>query len=59
MTNFFDLTGKNALIVGGAGGLGKLVAQAFAEAGANVCIASRTDCGIPSGFVLTEKSIVT
>lgn len=43
MANLFDLTGKNALIVGGAGGLGKLVAQAFAEAGANVAIASRTE----------------
>lgn len=39
----FDLTGKNAIIIGGAGGLGKLVAQAFAEAGANVAIASRTE----------------
>ena len=39
----FDLTGKNAMIVGGAGGLGKLVAQAFAEAGAKVAIASRTE----------------
>ena len=42
-TKLFDLTGKNAMIVGGAGGLGKLVAQAFAENGANVCIASRTE----------------
>ena len=41
--NLFDLTGKNAMIVGGAGGLGKLVAQAFAEAGAQVAIASRTE----------------
>lgn len=39
----FDLSGKNAMVVGGAGGLGKLVAQALAEAGANVCIASRTE----------------
>ena len=39
----FDLTGKNAMVVGGAGGLGKLVAQALAENGANVCIASRTE----------------
>ena len=42
-TKLFDLSGKNAMIVGGAGGLGKLVAQAFAEAGAGVCIASRTE----------------
>ena len=41
MTNYFDLTGKNAIIFGGAGGLGKLVAKAYAEAGANVAIASR------------------
>ena len=41
MSNYFDLTGKNAIIFGGAGGLGKLVAKAYAEAGANVAIASR------------------
>ena len=39
--NFFDLSGKNAIIFGGAGGLGKLVAEEFANAGANVAIASR------------------
>ncbi|MBQ4369366.1 MAG: SDR family oxidoreductase [Oscillospiraceae bacterium] len=39
--NFFDLTGKNAIIIGGAGGLGQLVAREFALAGANVCISSR------------------
>ena len=32
-SKLFDLTGKNAMIVGGAGGLGKLVAEAFAVAG--------------------------
>ncbi len=39
--NYFDLTGKNAIIFGGAGGLGVLIAKAYAEAGANVAIASR------------------
>ena len=39
--NLFDLTGKNAIIFGGAGGLGKLIAQEYANAGANVAIASR------------------
>ena len=43
MANYFDLTGKNAIIIGGAGGLGQLIAKAFAEAGANVAIASRTE----------------
>ena len=41
MKNYFDLTGKNAMIFGGAGGLGKLIAKAYAEAGASVAIASR------------------
>ena len=37
----FDLSGKNAIIFGGAGGLGQLVAEALAQCGANVAIASR------------------
>ncbi len=37
----FDLTGKNAVVVGGAGGLGQAIAQGLAEAGAKVAIASR------------------
>ena len=32
----FDLSGKNAIIFGGAGGLGQLVAEAFAQCGANL-----------------------
>jgi gluconate 5-dehydrogenase len=43
MANYFDLTGKKAIIIGGAGGLGQLVARAYAEAGADVAIASRTE----------------
>lgn len=39
----FDLTGKNAIIFGGAGGLGVLIAKTYAEAGANVAIASRSE----------------
>lgn len=37
----FDLTGKNALVIGGAGGIGQAIAQGLAEAGARVGIASR------------------
>ena len=37
----FDLSGKRALITGGGRGLGREMAQAFAEHGADVIIASR------------------
>ncbi|MFM8271235.1 MAG: SDR family NAD(P)-dependent oxidoreductase, partial [Gemmata sp.] len=37
----FDLTGRVALVTGGNKGLGKAMARGFAEAGADVVIASR------------------
>ncbi len=40
--DLFRLDGRRALITGGAKGLGRMMAQAFAEAGAEVVIASRT-----------------
>ena len=42
-TNLFDLSGKNAVVVGGAGGIGQSLAQGLAEAGANVAISSRKE----------------
>ena len=39
--NLFDLTGKIALVTGGSRGLGREMVRAFAEAGADVVIASR------------------
>ena len=41
MSGRFDLTGKVALVTGGSRGLGKEMVLAFAEAGADVVIASR------------------
>ena len=38
----FDLEGRRALVTGGARGLGRTMAQALAEAGSEVAIASRT-----------------
>ena len=37
----FRLDGKPAIITGGAGGLGRSMVRQYAEAGANVVVASR------------------
>jgi gluconate 5-dehydrogenase len=42
MTKLFSLDGKNAVVIGGAGGIGQAIAQGLAEAGAKVAIASRS-----------------
>lgn len=39
--SLFDLAGRNVVVTGGSRGLGRAMVQAFAEAGANVVIASR------------------
>lgn len=41
--NFFDLTGKVALVTGGSKGLGKAMARGLAQAGADVVISSRNE----------------
>ena len=41
--DIFDITGKKAVIVGGAGGFGKEIAKAFAQRGVDVLISSRRE----------------
>src|SRR5215831_7573824 len=41
VNDYFDLSGKVAVVTGGSRGLGRSMVQAFAEAGADVVIASR------------------
>lgn len=41
MNDLFDLTGKVALVVGGAGGIGHAQAMGLADAGADVIVSSR------------------
>ena len=39
--NLFSLEGKNAIVIGACGGLGKGIATGLAEAGASVFVAGR------------------
>ncbi len=41
MSDLFDLTGKRALVTGGAQGLGRMIAEGLLRAGARVAITSR------------------
>ncbi len=46
MTDLFDLTGRTAIVTGGSRGLGKEMATALAEAGADVMLISRTEADV-------------
>jgi NAD(P)-dependent dehydrogenase (short-subunit alcohol dehydrogenase family) len=43
VNKMFDLTGKTAVVIGGAGGLGQAIAQGLCQTGAKVMISSRKE----------------
>ena len=43
LTKMFDIAGKKAVIVGGAGGFGEMIAAAYAANGVDVIISSRKE----------------
>ena len=67
--SMFSLEGRNAVVIGGAGGLGQVMAQGIAFAGANTVIASRSEdslkrakqeikdvCGIEVGYATVDAT---
>lgn len=56
----FDLTGKTAIVVGGAGGIGEATAQMYASKGANVVIADCKDtCAEVAARIAEEYGTAT
>ena len=43
LTKMFDISGKKAVIFGGAGGFGEAIAEGYAANGCSVCISSRSE----------------
>ena len=59
MNGLFDLTGQLAIVTGGSKGLGREIATAFAEAGADIVIGSRTEDEIlAAGDEIAEATAV-
>jgi NAD(P)-dependent dehydrogenase (short-subunit alcohol dehydrogenase family) len=55
MSSMFDLSGRTAVVVGGHGGLGKAIAIALADAGADVAVASRNMQALKSAAAEIES----
>lgn len=59
MADIFDLSGKTALVIGGGGGIGSVIAHAFCDAGAHVSIAGRDRekmLAVAAGLVVRDPS---
>ncbi len=60
VTGDFDLTGKAAIVVGGAGGIGEATARMYAKKGARVAIADCKDsCGAVAAAIAAEFGVET
>jgi NAD(P)-dependent dehydrogenase (short-subunit alcohol dehydrogenase family) len=46
MMTLFDLTGRTAVVTGSAQGMGRAIATALAEAGADLVVLDRNEAGI-------------
>lgn len=53
-TKLFSIEGKKAIIIGGAGGIGQAIASGYAQAGAEVAIASRNEEKLKETAALIE-----
>ena len=59
--SLFDLTGRTALITGGGVGIGLMIAEAFAENGANIALCSRKleDCEKSAEYLRGKYGVKT
>ena len=55
LTKLFDISGKKAVVVGGAGGFGKAIAEGFAANGCDVLISSRRESALVEAKAEIEK----
>jgi NAD(P)-dependent dehydrogenase (short-subunit alcohol dehydrogenase family) len=56
MGNLFSLEGKNIVVIGGAGGIGRGLARGFAEYGAQVALADINEDGLKSAAAEIEAA---
>ena len=58
MAYIIDLTGKIALVTGGASGIGYAIAKAFQEAGAAVIVTAKSDESLEKCKLKTEYGLL-